>query len=104
MDRNANWARANIPGAANLSDSELSTISRSAWKHYRVTFAVVFGLGVFVYTGFLDDRFIGAFLDDPSLSHYLVGAMIFGGLLGGVLAMLIQVFVRQRIRKMVSSE
>ncbi len=104
MDKNAIWARANVPGAADLSDAELSNISRSAWKHYRVVFGVVFGFGIFVYTGFLDDRLVQAFLDNPSFWHYLVSAIIFGGLLGGGVAMIIQVFVRQRIRKLVSSE
>mgnify|MGYP001549714242 FL=1 len=104
MDKNSKWARANVPEAANLSDSELSNISRNAWNHYRVVYATAFGIGLFVYTGFLDDQFVQAFLEKPSFWHYLVGAMMFGGLLGGVLAMIIQAFVRRRIRKSVTSE
>ena len=104
MDKNSKWARANIPEAANLSDSELSNISRNAWNHYRFVYGAVFGIGVFVYIGFLGDPLVQAFLEKPSFWHYLLGAMIFGGLLGGMLAMIFQEFVRRRIRKSVTSE
>ena len=104
MDKNSKWARANVPEAANLSDSELSNISRNAWNYYRVVYAVAFGIGIFLYTRFLDDRLVPVFLEEPAIWHHLVGAMIFGGLLGGVLAMIFRVFFRRRIRTSVTSE
>lgn len=103
MDENSKWARANIPEAANLSDTELGNVSRNAWKSYSVIYAVVFGIGMLVYTGFLDDQLVQVFLEQPSFWHHLVVAMIFGGLLGGGLALITRVFVRRRIRKSITS-
>ena len=104
MSTNAKWARANIPEAAELSDYELDSLSREAWKRYRIAYLAAFGIAFFLYTGFIEDRLVQALFDAPSFRHYLVTGMILGGVLGGLLGMIFQTLVRRRIRGSNASE
>ena len=103
MNRNVEWARATIPEAAKLDDSELVRISRDAWKQYRVSRSVVFGVGVFLYLAFLDDRLTQAIFDNPSFGHHLIIAMVFGAVLALLLELLFRPLVRRQISKMIGT-
>ena len=104
MDKNVRWARANIPEAAILSDSELGDVSRDALRAPKKTAFAIFAVAIMTYQLFLDDPIVRALFDAPSFWHHLAIAMIFGAILGGLLALLFQSQVRRRIRNRVASK
>ena len=103
MDKNVKWARANIPEAANLSDSELGAVSQDVWRAHRKTGVAIFAVAIFAYGLFLDEPLVRTLFDAPSFWHHLAIAMIFGAMLGGLLGMFMQSLIRRRMRNSVAS-
>ena len=103
MDKNAIWARTNIPKAADLGDTELSAITSDASRNYRRVQIGAFSLLLFVYLMYLHDRVLSIAVDDPSFVHHLAVAMIFGATIGGLLGWVLQALVRRRIRTLIRS-
>jgi hypothetical protein len=104
MDKNAKWARANIPEAAILSDSELGAVSNDAWRAYKKTYVAIFSVAIFAYLLFLKDPLARAIFGVPSFWQHLLIAMISGAILGGSLALIFQPLIRRRIRNTVVSK
>jgi len=98
MDQNAEWARANVPEVSNLSDSELSAISRNAWRFYQNRQGVVFGIAFFLYFWKVDEQLVRTLFEAPSFWHHLIIAMILGGVFGALLILFFRPLVRRRIR------
>ena len=104
MNHNAKWARDNLEDASRLTDSELIQISEKAWRRNRGVMLACFTVGVVIISRF-DDRVSHSLLGhDAAFWQTLLVAGAMGGMLGAVVHLIFQPFLRSHIRELVGRE
>ncbi len=103
MDRDAKWARNNVPESSGLSDAALQDLLGDASRIFKVLRLGVFGIALYVYLAYLDDHFSRFLFDDPTFWKRLLLAGIYGGAIGWALDWLSRVLIRRRLRALVIS-
>jgi len=103
VNRYLKWARANLPGAASLSDPEIQHIVKEAWRPYRVPLAVLMTIGILVVV--LNDDVLVSWVvgEQPENWHPVAVVMLFGGIWGALVGLTIQTLVRQQLRKVIGN-